>query len=48
MRMFKQLGSTDAHQNKYGESVLALGVHATLPLVFSGGADSIVKVFNYI
>jgi hypothetical protein len=34
------------HGRKFDEGALALGVHPTMPFFASGGADSLIKIFE--
>lgn len=40
------LATQQAHQLKHNEGVLAIAVHPQLPLLISGGGDSLIKVFE--
>jgi len=35
-----------SHKKKYDEGVLAMQLHPTMPVLATGGADSIVQVFE--
>ena len=46
LRKYQCVHELPAHRRKYDESVMALSHHSGLPLLASGGADGIVKVFE--
>ena len=46
IRNFQLLHDMSVHRRKYDEGTLALASCPTLPLLASGGADSIVKIIN--
>jgi striatin 1/3/4 len=36
----------NAHQSKYNEAVQCIQAHSTTPFIATGGADSLIKVFE--
>ena len=46
MRTQKVLKTTNAHTKKYDEGTLCLAIHPSLPLFASGGADSVIKLYD--
>ena len=47
IRKYQCLDEIQAHRPKYEESVMALHLHPSLPLVASGGADSKLRIFEF-
>lgn len=46
MRNYQCLHEIPAHRKKYDEGVFSIAQHPNLPLLASGGADSLVKLFS--
>jgi striatin 1/3/4 len=46
VRKFQCLYEIPAHRKKFDESVNVVLRHPTLPLLASGGADALVKIFK--
>ena len=46
IRNYKCVQEVQAHQRKYDEALACIEIHPTLPLIASGGADSIVNLFE--
>lgn len=46
LRKFQCLHEIPAHRKKYDEAVHTIAHHPSLPLMASGGADSLVKLFE--
>ncbi|CAG9334003.1 unnamed protein product [Blepharisma stoltei] len=46
MRNYQCLHEIPAHRKKYDEGVFSIAQHQNLPILASGGADSLVKLYN--
>jgi len=46
VRTYKLLSEVKAHDKKYDEGLLCICAHPGLPFAATGGADSLVKVFE--
>lgn len=47
LRTYQCLHELPAHRKKYEEAVLSVSSHSTLPLIASGGADSLIKFYQF-
>jgi striatin 1/3/4 len=47
LRTYQCLHELPAHRKKYDEAALCVASHSTLPLVASGGADSLIKFYQF-
>mmetsp|Transcript_7358 Transcript_7358/g.13643 ORF Transcript_7358/g.13643 Transcript_7358/m.13643 type:complete len:454 (+) Transcript_7358:1040-2401(+) len=47
LRTYQCLHELPAHRKKYDEAVLTVSSHLTLPLIASGGADSLIKFYQF-
>lgn len=46
LRTFQCIYDTVPHRKKYDEGVLCLAASDTLPLIATGGADSLIKIMH--